>query len=875
MAVGIVVMALSVLAIQAGPAAGTGTLSGVVFDQQGGVIGGAAVEVTCGDVSRQATTDIAGEFRIDHLPPRQCTTVATASGFKAQSAEVDLSNGRTSAKLMLVVEGYATEVVVTPGRGVREDGFTVPGPVSVLTRRDIDSRPYQLLGQVLREEPGVLVQQTTSAQVSPIIRGFTGQSNVYLVDGVRLNTAAWRSGPSQYFSWVDGAVADRLEILHGPGSVEYGSDALGGTVNVLTAPSLFSAGSLSLGGIGQVQIGTADESAAGEAGVYVRGSRAALRAVGSKRAVDDLRGGDDLDSHSAITRFLGLPSTVLTTKMLATDYQQSALSVGGTLDAGGAATLSGLFMHTDLTGSSRYDRVLGGAGLHSSGFEPQRLDFGFVKYQRPDTAGFDGVSATFSLNRQADGRFEQARPTSRIDSQDSVTRVLGYQAQAHRTIASRHRLLVGAEFYDELTTAQRELLEPNGTVVAARPDIPDGTTYRSFGLFAQDSVELFNDRLTVRGGARYGRYAFETTADETLGVTAESETMDAFTFQLGTVISLNSHMNAVVNVSRGFRAANAADLGDIGLSGGGGFVITPSEAAALGGFVATTDGASGVSTGERVPALQSEVLYAYEAGLKFRSRRLDAGINVYDLEYFDTIQRRAIAFESNMVGTTISGFEVVRQDPSGLAYIAQDVRPIATRVNADRARILGFNLHADARLSSAWTAAAHFSLNNGRLLETDEYLRRMPPPMGGARLRWSGGRTWVEGAMTFARTQTRLNSGDLSDARIGGVRTRSSIAGFFNGTATDLGLVQNGILVETGETLAQVQNRLLGTESATYLFTEGPGFIALHLRGGWRITETLEVSAIGENLTDRNYRLYGSGLDAAGANLQLRARFRF
>ena len=64
----------------------------------------------------------------------------------------------------------------------------VPEAMSITTRRDIDSRPYTLLPQVLREEPGILLQQTTSAQVSPIIRGFTGQSNIYLLDGVRLNT---------------------------------------------------------------------------------------------------------------------------------------------------------------------------------------------------------------------------------------------------------------------------------------------------------------------------------------------------------------------------------------------------------------------------------------------------------------------------------------------------------------------------------------------------------------------------------------------------------------------------------------------------------------------------------------------------------------
>ena len=123
---------------------------------------------------------------------------------------------------------------MTPSRGRDEKTFSSPESLSVISRRDIDSRPYTLMPQVLREEPGILMQQTTSAQVSPIIRGFTGQSNVYLLDGVRFNTGQWRAGPSQYIAWIDGGPVDAVEIVRGGASVQYGSDALGGTVQFLT-----------------------------------------------------------------------------------------------------------------------------------------------------------------------------------------------------------------------------------------------------------------------------------------------------------------------------------------------------------------------------------------------------------------------------------------------------------------------------------------------------------------------------------------------------------------------------------------------------------------------------------------------------------------
>jgi outer membrane receptor protein involved in Fe transport len=228
-----------------------------------------------------------------------------------------------------------------------------------------------------------------------------------------------------------------------------------------------------------------------------------------------------------------------------------------------------------------------------------------------------------------------------------------------------------------------------------------------------------------------------------------------------------------------------------------------------------------------------------------------------------------------MVGTVISGFEIVRQDAAGLVYIAQDARPIGTRVNVDRARLLGLDLQGTARVGRHLNGTANFSMTNGRLLATGEYLRRMPPPLGGARLRWETERVWIEGAMNFARTQTRFNSGDSTDARIGAARTKTSIASFFNGTATDMGLVRNGTLVATGETLAQVQTRLLGTATSAPLFTDGPGYVVFGLRAGVRISRALDVSLLGENLTDRNYRMFGSGLDASGINFQLRTRVRF
>jgi outer membrane receptor protein involved in Fe transport len=858
------------------PVAPASSLSGIVYDQQRATIPRAELRITCGADRRVLTAGEYGRFAATALPGGPCTIVAAAPLFEPETVRLTLS-GDADVAIVLRVRAVETEVTVSAHRGVLQEAVEVPRAISTTTRADIESRPYQLLPQVLREEPGILVQQTTTAQASPIIRGFTGQSNVYLVDGVRLNTSAWRTGPSQYFAWLDPDVVERLEIVRGPGSVQYGSDALGGTVNVLTSVPSFSAAGLRVGGSVDAMLGSADSSRGGAANLAVQAPRFAFRLGLGTRDVNDLRAGRGRDSHAAVTRFLGLPSGTIGSRLEDTGFRQSGGFVTGSIRAGSQATVNTVFVHQDQTGASRYDRIGGGDGLYRSGFDPQTLDFLSLRYRRQATAGFDDVSGTASVNRQSDGRFEQTRPTAVLDAQRAVTTSYGYQVDAQRRIGLRQRFSLGAEIYDESIGASREQTDPRtGASQPLRPDIPDGTGYTTVGVFAQDAFELIPDRLTLLGGIRYGRFVFSTASTPALGVTAERVSTDTVTFDAGAVLRLASGLHFTFAANRGFRAANAADLGAVGLTGGGGFEIAPSTAAGLGGEVGSTSATGAVSMGRAVPPLGPEVAYTYEPGLKFQNGRLSASIAAFDIEYLEAIQRRAVVFPSSIVGTVISGFMVVRRDTTGLAYIAEDQRPIGTRVNVDRARIRGVDLDGTYRFSPQWRARTYYSMSNGRL-STGEFIRRMPPPLGAASLRWSAAddRRWLEGVVAFAGAQRLLNPGDLSDDRIGGLRTRAAIANYFNGTATDLGLVAGGVLVATGETLAAVQNRVLGTAASAPLYTSQPGFVTLGLRAAWRFSPGVDAVVIGENLTDRNYRLLGSGVDAPGANLQLRLRYGF
>jgi hemoglobin/transferrin/lactoferrin receptor protein len=867
-------LVLSLALVQASFAS---TLSGRVFDTNGGALGGALVNIACGEHRASAVTNQTGQYEITRLPAARCEVSAALDGFATGHERADLSaSSSRSVDFRLAVRKFVQQIVVTATRGTGEDAASVPQAATLLERSALEARPYTIVTQALKEEVGVLAQQTTASQGSPILRGFTGQRNVYLVDGVRYNTAAWRDGPSQYLAWLPAADIDHIEIVRGPASAQYGSDALGGTVGVFS-PAITWRGPSSAHGTFGATVGSANAMRTSDVAAGVLRGGISLRASASLGAVSDLRAGGAVDSHSAVTRFLGIASSHAGDKLENTGYSMLGFSGSARLPIGAGRSMELSYRRGEQNDAHRYDNEIGGIGRYRSEFGPQQLDFGFARFESAQQAVFDELSATVSVNRQGDGRLEQARPGQRIDQQVNTTTAMGYSVQGTRSFTPRFRTLVGGEFYDESIAGSRTFLENDGSVVRARPDIPDGTHYSTVGVFVQQSADLIANRLSVRGGLRYGHFRFTSERDTALGVPQQDIPVSDTTFNAGGAFTATPNLTFTMSVSRGFRAANAFDFGAIGLSGGAGFEISPQRAVELQGIRGSTDGATASSTGQVVGDLNPERLMAYEAGARWHSGRVNLSLTAFNLDFHDAIERRTLVFPSSIVGLDLSGYTVIRQDEVGRAYVAGETRPIVTRVNVTRSRIHGYEGEANLRVSSWMRARGWASMSRGTELETNLPRRRMPPGLGGASLTWqpSGARWWVEGTMLAATRQNRLSDADIGDARIGASRTPASIASFFNGTAVDRGLVRGGVLVATGETLTQVQARVLGGSALLAMFTETPGFVVFGVRGGMRIGSHLDLTVIGENLADRNYRLHGSGVDEPGVNLIARLRAKF
>src|SRR5215213_4002332 len=878
----------------------SGQVAGTVVDQAGASVGGAWVVLfgAAGLEAQRSLTDQRGRFTLDKVIAADYVICVQKNGFRELRRVLHLVPGETvQLEFQLNVASIFESVTVTPARGQPQEVFDVPQSLVVVTEDEMARRYANILPQALRDLPGVHIQQTTAGQGSPFVRGLTGQQVLHLVNGIRFNNSTFRPGANQYTALIEHDFADQVEVVRGPGSTQYGSDSLGGTINVLTrAPR--NSSTFGIQGNVNTYFASADLSAGLSTTISGGASNWGFVAAASGRRTQDLRVGGGLDSHSVVTRLLGISSEFLGDRLQDTAYGQYNANVKFQFKASDVDVLSVEYLRGTQLGMRRYDQLDGGIGNLLNSFDPQVLDFFTARYDRSSAGPFESISSVFSYNGQRDDRRSQSINNaqglrSRISDEFNLTRAFGYQAQASTRVKRSHSLTFGAELYDERITSRKQDFSFSNTTLAftnvadVRARFPNGSNYRTLGIFAQDIATLVPRRLTAYLGVRYSLFNYrQSSIDNPLDTAGRptvpnvKENFDDLTFNTGLTFTINQHVNLTGNVSRGFRAPNVNDFAATGLSGLG-FEVSPDEGVRLGGSTGALDSARRLTDIRPLEPIRAEQLYSYELGLRVHSSRFSGDLGVFDSEISNLIERRTLLLPGGSVGQLVGGQPIIRQDATGAVFTSLSNSAVFVRTNAIKVRMRGVEGSMAVKLRRDLALNANAFYIHGKDLRTGappNLENGIPPFTGFAGVKWepAASPAWIEVYSNFAASQRRFSDNDISQARIGGLRTREEIAGFFNGGAVARGLVRNGILVQTGETLAQVQRRVLGpTLQPNQLFTKNPGFALFNLRGGFRIGERSSITVILENVFDKNYRTMGSGIDSPGTNAAVRYSFSF
>ncbi len=899
---------LAPLALLLGTSLAAGQLltlvEGVVRDPTGGVLRRAEVQVIAAPqhVVATARTDDLGRFSLRVPEAGSYLVEIRAVGFADTRVAVGLpvADGRP-LELTMGGPSFREDVSVTAVAEQVEPAVRLTQPANVIGADAIGERAKAVIVQAASEEAGLQVQRTSTVMAGVFVRGLTGgKVNVFL-DGVRYSTAAQRGGVSTFLDLIDPALVDSIEVLRGPNSAQYGSDALGGSLQVLsTMPSIGLAGGSRFGGLFSAAGNTADGSVGSNVTGSYAGSRMGLLVGGAARRIGDLRVGRGIDSHAAVTRFLGVPSDALMPAHLPdTGFVQYGANLVLNWLPGANDHLVLSYRRGRQDDGKRYDQLLGGDGNLIADLRNLTLDLFYARYERLGAGWFDQVSATSSINRQFEERVNQggngnARAT--ITYEPERTTVYGFQAALRKQITPRSSMVIGGDFYPERMTAPSTGVNPvTGASVVRRGRVPDGATYRSGGVFAQALVDLVPSTLHLVGNIRAnGAYYRARAADSPL-VKGQPLWRDDELTAIGTAFRVGLNANAgdawtlTANVSRGFRAPSITDLGTLGLTASG-FEVAAPDVAALGGLVGSTADLTAVSTGAPLEQVRPESSLTYEGGVRFHRSTVKSSLSVFVNEIHDNITKQTLILPPGAVGKTLGGTPIIAQNANGAVFVAAATNAVLARTNFDNAQIVGLEHTLDWRLAPGWSAGTTFTYLYAKDTRTGlppNIEGGTPAPEGYLRVDYRAptGRWWAGTYVHAAAAQDRLSTLDLDDRRTGAGRSRTSIRNFFLNGATARGWVGPGadgafgtaddVLTATGETVAQIQDRVLGVGVASApVFRSVAGFVTVGFRGGVRVGRHQWAIDL-ENMTDVNYRGISWGVDAPGRSISMRYVARF
>ncbi|MGH9627345.1 MAG: TonB-dependent receptor [Bryobacteraceae bacterium] len=871
-------------------------LRGVVQDEQGGAVSAARVTLFRGQGSalRETASKPDGSFEFSSLTPGSYGLTISAPGFAEKQIGVRLPSDELTVSLSL--QSLSASITVTASRGQTDEVADAVPLITVRNRDYLQERPLPTIGNALENAPGVLVQQSTAGQVSPFLRGLTGYHVLNLVDGIRFNNSTFRSGPNQYLALLEPSEAQRVEAMLGPTGAQFGSDSLGGAIHVITAEPRFGS-SRALETHGELNaFGATADMSSGLNGLLSLGTpRAAFLVGGTGRRHNDLRAGGGSDSRNVFRKLFGISGEQVS-DLIGSRQQDSGFSQYGWY--GKAAfrpaadqTLTFWYQRSEIHSVRGYKDLLGGLGRLRSDFDPQQLDLFYARYEKLGVGPLDSVTGTFSINSQEDGSARRGlRWTDPLIRDYSAVDSYGYIGQAAKQIGPRHSIVFGGEFYDERIDSTRfENDDPQ------RPLYPDDSRYRTLGLFAQDSIVLLPGRLRASLAGRLTRISYRTIEDSVLGVPASSQNFSDATFNTSFEWQANDLIAFHVLVGRGFRAPNANDLGAVGLNDLG-YEIPAADAISAGALLSTSAGEGALSTGRPLEDLGPERLFNYEAGMRFQTSRFYARVHVFDAELLNPIVRRTLLFPAGSLPGSLAGLTVTPIPPTaaqreqGVAAVATSLDPRAVKafVNDGHARYYGTEALMRYAFTSNWMLRSNYTFLAGRELNPNRPIRRLPPQQGYIALRrTSAKRIWWEISGTFTGRQERLSGGDIDDERIGASRRRSDIADFFRGARVSQYLNGEGVFLPTGETLVEIQDRVLpvravingvqiindGTRVPLYRSTAG--WITVDLLGGIPAGERLTFNFGLLNLLDKSYRVHGSGIDGPGRNGYVGIHYQF
>lgn len=560
-------------------------------------------------------------------------------------------------------------VVVTATRGPRAVS-EIPRPVVVFQPRDLDEQMPNTVSDLFRLQPGLDVTGVGVSQVRPQIRGQGGQRILLLNDGLRMNNTRRQKDFGELPALVDVNAVDQIEVIRGPASVLYGSDAIGGVINITTRVPT----QQGFGGSASYLFGSAGEQSRVSARVQGRSGGFSLTTGGAWRTAGAYQApsgdfGDITLSDDATVIHSGVDDANFDAR-LGYDFN-SAVGVFGKVEHYRSDDAGFGFVHPA-------DYAPGGEEIDIT-YPMQRftkLTAGLTAQELGSVLA-DRVSlTTYGQDNERDLVFDAVFPAGpgasvSIDNHNYTDiRTYGFRAEARKLATPDVLLTYGFDgFQDEVTGTDHDTTTivgfgPPMTFTDDLPSIPDAQL-RSLGAFLQAEVEL-GDRVSVVAGGRFQDVRAESFTTPGLGNTPRTEHNNTLVGAANLMFDVVDGLTLIGSVGRGFRSPNLVEYFFEGVvPEGDAFQLAPDD-------------------------LEAETSLNVDLGARYQTPELFVEAFVFRNKVYHGIRGRPVTDASGDTVQT-AGFDTYQD------------------VNIDEILIRGFEVNADYRFPSGFGLGASAS----------------------------------------------------------------------------------------------------------------------------------------------------------------------
>jgi hemoglobin/transferrin/lactoferrin receptor protein len=433
------------------------------------------------------------------------------------------------------------EVTVTATKRLSQSS-RLPYSITILSREDASRQLSRTVPESLTGIPGIFIQKTNHAGGSPFLRGLTGNQSLILVDGIRLNNSIFRYGPNQYMTLIDPFIVEKVEVIKGTGSVQYGSDAMTGVINIQTTalrfqekPQWNEKASLRLTETG-MEFSFRPE-------LKYEGRKFAFMLGASNKNFGDLKGGDSTGFQK--------PSA----------YAEKSFDFKWMNDLGRGWQLTGAYQWLQQTDVPVYHKyILENFALNTS--DPIGRGLGYLQLKKYFNSTYFKSLAFFVANQHvAESRFTRKNSSTitRFERDRISTTSAGIDLTQH--FNAHWNANTGIELYiDGVHSERKENNTATGVNTELRGLYPNGARYANIAAYTLHHFQL--NKLQLEAGMRYNRY-IATINEATLGKVILKP--QALVFQGGANYQLLKAVYLYANISDGFRAPNIDDLGTLGI----------------------------------------------------------------------------------------------------------------------------------------------------------------------------------------------------------------------------------------------------------------------------------------------------------------------